>query len=115
MKLKRPNKYRLGQSPERMEQYLAVQLQRTLDDITTALQRLSFKDNFKSDTQTVTIPAGTVNQAVRHSLGTVPIGKLIIKANGSSVVDGSTAWNEDNIYLSNPGASAVTLTLVILG
>lgn len=115
MKIKRPNKFRIGQSPERIEQYLAIQLQRTLDDITTALTRLSFKDNFKSDTLVVTVPAGAVDFAVRHSLGVTPSGRLFTRSNGSSVVDGTKSWTEEYIYLNNPGASAVTVTVVILG
>lgn len=113
MKLKRPNKFR--ETSETVAEYLTVSLIRTLDDITTALGRLSFADNFKSDQITVTIPAGTVNQAIRHSLGIVPLGRLVIRSTGSGIVDGTTEWTQDYVYLSNTGGSAVTLTIILLG
>lgn len=114
MKIKRPNKFRIGQSPERIEQYLAIQLQRTLDDITTVLQRLSFRDNFQSTIVNVVIPASTTDFAVRHDLKAIPSGKLIIKSNNSSIIDGNRGWDENYIYLSNPSATIAALTIVIL-
>jgi hypothetical protein len=115
MRIKRPNKYRQGQSPERIEQYLAVGLQRTLDDITTALGRLSFADNFKATVVSAQIPGTTTDYPIRHDLRAVPVGRVIIRSNTSSVVDGAKSWDENYIYLSNPSATPAILTLVILG
>lgn len=115
MRIKRPNKYRQGQSPERMQEYLAVGLQRTLDDITTALGRLTFADNFKAFTASAVIPASTTDFPIRHDLKAVPVGRVIIRSNSSAVVDGAKSWDENYIYMSNPSALPAVVTLVILG
>jgi hypothetical protein len=113
MKIQRPKKFRVGSTPQEVLQYLEVFLANTLTDITTALQRLTFKDNFKSYTAQVTISAGQ-ELPIQHNLGVIPTGKLILKSTGYQVRDGDTAWTSDYIYLKNEGSNAVTLTVVIL-
>ena len=114
MKLKRPNKFRQGNDPERIERYLAVELQNTLTDVTTALTRLTFRDNFKSQTVVATLNA-TAETEIKHTLGSVPSGRLIIRSNSASIVDGDTAWTKDAIYLKNTGATVAVVTVIILG
>lgn len=113
MKIQRPKRFRIGRTAEEILQYLEVYLANTLQDITTALTRLSFKDNFVCYETEVTINAGQELE-IRHNLGVVPTGKLILKGSGYQVRDGDQAWDENFIYLKNEGATAVTLKLVIL-
>jgi len=113
MKIQRPKKFRVGATPQEIIQYLEVFLANTLTDITTAMQRLTFKDNFKSYTARVTIEAGQ-ELPIQHNLGVIPTGKLILKSTGYQVRDGDSAWTSEYVYLKNEGSSPVTLTLVIL-
>jgi hypothetical protein len=113
MKIQRPKKFRIGRTAEEIIQYLEVYLASTLSDITTVLQKLTFKDNFKSFEATVTLTAGQ-ELAIQHNLGVVPTGRLILKSTSYEIRDGDTAWTSEYIYLKNDGASSVTLTVVIL-
>lgn len=113
MKIQRPKRFRIGRTAEEILQYLEVYLANTLQDITTALTRLTFQDNFRSFEVEVTLAAGQ-ELAIQHNLGVVPSGKLILKSTGYQVRDGDTAWTSDYIYLKNDGAGSVTLTVVIL-
>lgn len=113
MKIQRPKKFRVGRTAEEIIQYLEVYLANTLADITTALQRLSFQDNFRSFEVEVTLAAGQ-ELAIQHNLGVIPSGKLVLKSTGYQIVDGDTAWTSEYIYLKNLGASAATAKIVIL-
>jgi len=113
MKIQRPKKFRVGSTPQEIIQYLEVFLNNTLTDVTTVLQRLTFKDNFRSYQTVVTIEAGQ-ELPIQHNLGVIPTGRLILKASGYQVRDGDTAWTSDYIYLKNEGTNAVSLKIVIL-
>lgn len=113
MKIQRPKKFRIGRTAEEIIQYLEVYLANTLSDITTALQRLTFQDNFRSFETEVTLLAGQ-ELAIQHNLGVIPSGKLILKSTGYEIVDGDTAWTSEYIYLKNLGAASATAKIVIL-
>ena len=113
MKIQRPKKFRIGTTLEEVIQYLELYLARTLTDITTCLNRLSFEDNFQSMQTEVTIAAGQ-ELAIRHNLGTVPTGMLTLRTTGTGIIDGATAWTEDYIYLQNSSAGSITALIVIL-
>lgn len=115
MRIKRPNKYRQGESPERLERYLANDLQNTLTDITTALTKLTFQDNFKAQVVSATIAPGATDTAIRHKLGTVPYGRIIVRGASNDIIDGATAWTAENIYLRCTGAFPQLITIIILG
>ena len=83
-------------------------------DLNTGLSRLKLGENFESNTRTVTI-ASAAELKIPHNLGAIPSGYLILRRSSNAVIsDGGTAWDENNIYLTNNGASSVTLTIVIL-
>lgn len=113
MKIQRPKRFRLGRTAEEIVQYLEFYLANTLADITTALNNLTFKDNFKCFETTVTINAGQ-ELAIQHNLGVVPTGRLILKSTSYEIRDGDTAWTSEYVYLKNVGAANATLTVVIL-
>lgn len=113
MKIQRPKKFRIGTTIEEVVQYLELYLAKTLTDITTCLNRLSFQDNFQSFQTEVTIAAGQ-ELAIRHNLGGIPSGMLTLRTTGTGIVDGTTPWTEDYIYLQNTSAGSITSTIVIL-
>lgn len=115
MKIRRPNKFRQGDDPERVERYLATELQSTLSDVTTALNNLTFRSNFKCQIVPTVIPNGTTNFEIKHNLKVVPSGRLFIKSNVTDIIDGTTPWTNEAIYLSNPGGSIAVITVLILG
>lgn len=115
MKIRRPNKFRQGDDPERVERYLATELQSTLADITTALNNLTFRSNFKCQIEPVVIPASTTNFEIKHTLKVVPSGRLFIRTNVTGIVDGTKPWTNEAIYLSNPTGSIAVVTVLILG
>jgi hypothetical protein len=115
MKIRRPNKFRQGEDPERVERYLATELQSTLADLTTALNNLTFRSNFKCEIVPVVIPASATNFEVRHNLKLIPSGRLFIRANVTAIIDGTTPWTNQAIYLTNQSATVAVLTVVILG
>lgn len=93
---------------------LTLFFNRLVDELNTGLSRLTLTENFESHLAEVTIDAGD-EEAIAHNLGVVPSGRIILKHSGdSTVVDGDTEWDKNNIYLQNTGASSVTLTVLIL-
>jgi hypothetical protein len=97
---------------ENVIKYLAVDLVFSLRELYTGLSRLNFVENFESFKVTVTVPASS-ELAIRNQLPETPTGKIILRDGGSnSVVDGSTAWNSNFVYLQNLSGSPVTVTAV---
>lgn len=94
--------------------YLEVDLALNFKDLFNGLTSLSFRDNFKSFTVTVTIP-GLSELAIRNELDSIPSGKIILRDNGTNeIVDGSTAWTKDHVYLQNLNAAEKTVTVLFL-
>lgn len=114
MKITRANKLRGQTTDDDLIKYLQVYLSKTLDDIIRALNNLTFKENFKSETITVTLKSGT-EQAIKHNLGVVPVGRLIVKSQTWAITDGLTAWTNEEIYMINGSLSDQTITVIILG
>lgn len=58
--------------------------------------------------------SANTEDTVAHSLGSTPIGYIVIKQDkGSNVYEGGTAWSSTNIYLKQTGTSVAT-TLFLL-
>lgn len=95
------------------EKYLSVDLVVTLRELFNGLSKLTFSENFKSYTTSITV-AASGDTAVQHDLGEIPTGKILIRDGGSQdIVDGDSAWTTNYIYLKNLGASPVTVTVII--
>jgi hypothetical protein len=103
------------QTLDRVITYLTTDLARTLRDLSSGLQKLSFADNFEAFQVTVTIPP-SVEQPIRNQFrgGNIPVSRLVLRADtgGRDIVDGTTAWNENFVYLKNIGATTGTVTVV---
>jgi len=58
--------------------------------------------------------SANTEDTIAHTLGSVPIGYIVLKQDkASSVYTGTTAWSDSNIYLRQTGTS-VTTTLFLL-
>ena len=89
----------------------------------TALQRrISFGDgtdgyseNIDGEFQVITTNATPdTEDAIAHTLGSVPVGYLIVKQDkAGSIYTGTTSWTSTNIYLRSDVAS-VTATIFLL-
>lgn len=98
--------------------YIEVDLWSWLRDLTTGLLKLNFQQNFQSFTATdITIPPGTEvaipNQFRLSYHGSIPTSRIIVRQKGdANIVDGPTPWNEALVYLLNPSANKVTITVI---
>lgn len=89
----------------------------------TAMQRrVSFGDGTTGNSENidgefVTYTSNAVadtEDTVAHTLGSVPIGYIVVKQDkGSNVYEGGTAWTSTNLYLKQTGTSVAT-TLFLL-
>lgn len=61
----------------------------------------------------ISVALNTLNQAQAHTLGRVPSMVLIIKEQGGKVEHGTTAVTSTNIYLSNRGTTAATVSILV--
>lgn len=103
-------------------QRFPVQGIRTLEDVikwineyepavATALESLTFDDNFSGDEIAFTSSATPdAENAVTHSLGRVPSGFSVTSLNkAATVYKGATAWTATTVYLKvNVATTAVT-------
>lgn len=97
--------------------YIEVSLWSWLRDLTVGLFKISFKENFQSFTVEVAILAMTevsiANQFANSSPGTIPSGRIITRQKGDAVIlDGDTPWNDNAVYLKNPSANNVMITVI---
>ena len=85
-------------------------------DFFTAINNLTVSDNFAGQILSdVFLPSG-VDVAVPHSLKVPPKYRIILRQTGTSViVDGSTPWNDTQIFLQAPSADCVVTLLVLRG
>lgn len=95
--------------------YLSVDLAIALRELSVGLKKLDFLENYESFKVSVSIPA-TSELAIRNELrdGTIPRFRIVVKggANAQHIVDGTTAWTSDFVYLYNTSASTATADVV---
>lgn len=103
---------KVAKAIEEVIDYLTVGLAISLKELQTGLQKLSFDENFESQTLELTIPVGTT--AFPHNLGVIPSKRLIVRANGATIDDSDIPWTSTAIYLRNSGASAITATIILM-
>ena len=102
-----------AQTVEEVIQYLTVNLAISLRELQAGLLRLTFDENFDSQTLEITLPAGAT-VPYPHALGVIPSQRLIVKASGSTIDDSDTPWTDTVVYFRNTGASTVTAKIILL-
>jgi hypothetical protein len=98
--------------------YIEVNLWSWLRDLYTGLFKISFKDNFQAFlVKDLTILAGQqvaiTNEFKNIYPGQVPSGRIITRQQGNGIIlDGDTQWTSSFVYLNNPSANDVTITIL---
>jgi hypothetical protein len=65
-------------------------------------------ENISGEFQVFTAGSADAENTIAHTLGSVPIGYLVVKqSKAGSLYSGSTAWSSTNIYLKCSVASVV--------
>ena len=94
--------------------YLQRALTLSLKELQTGLQNLSFQDNFDSFEVTVTISGGDLNFRVQNRLDVIPAKRIIVRSNSNQVIDGTSKWTQEYLYLGNPGLTDAEITVVFM-
>lgn len=85
-----------------------------LKDLEIGLKKLDFINNFSGFKAIVTIPA-TSEVAIKNQMGIIPSQRLIVRqAGGGAIIDGTTTWTLNNVYLYNTGATSAEVTVIFL-
>ena len=105
---------------ESLVEHIEVKIWNWLKELTTAILRINFKDNFQSFQITdLFIPANTEisipNGFLVASRGVIPTARIITRQRGEAVIlDGDTKWTSSHVYLKNPSANDVTINVIFL-
>lgn len=98
--------------------YLEIDLWSWLREMTTAITKINFNENFQSFIVTdVSIKAGTEvaipNQFKNRYPGVVPTGRIITRQKGdANIIDGNTEWNSNTVYLRNPSSNDAVVSVL---
>ena len=99
--------------------YIEVDLWAWLKDLSIAILKINFQENFQSFTvENITIPAGqeiAITNAFRNIYpGVIPKYRMVVRQKGNAIiVDGPTAWTIDQVFLQNvSGADATNVTVI---
>lgn len=98
--------------------YVEIDLWSWLKELSIGLLKINFKDNFQSFiVQNVSIPAGMEvaipNQFRTAYPGYIPTGRIITRQQGdANIIDGTTAWTENHVYLRNPSSNDAVISVL---
>lgn len=104
--------------------YVEVDLWSWLKELSIGLLKIDFKQNFQSFTvNNLKIPAAigspgvpevSITNQFRNSYpGNIPSGRIITRQSGDGyVVDGFTKWSDTHVYLRNPTANDVVISVI---
>jgi hypothetical protein len=98
--------------------FLETDLWTWLKELTILVTKINFNENFQSFRvdnleiragQQVAIPNGLKNRYA----GVIPTGRLIVRQKGDAVIlDGTTEWTADLVYLMNPSLNDVIISVI---
>lgn len=90
---------------------LITYLSRVMGDVVTTVNgKLDPQSNGNCALVSATFTASNVEVIVPHTLGRVPIGRVVYdQTTTSAVYSTSTAWTAQNIYLASAGTGSVKL------
>lgn len=106
--------FKVGQTVQDIIDYLTKGLSVSLKELQAGLTKLNFADNFESQTIQITLPPGGIEVGISHNLGVIPSKRLIVRATGSTIDDGTKPWTKTVVYFRNTGVSDVTATIILM-
>ncbi len=90
-------------------------LPENLKDLEVGLKNLDFINNFKSFKAVVTIPANSQASIKNLMTPVIPSMRLIVRqSGGEAIIDGTSVWTKEALYLYNTGATQATVTVIFL-
>ena len=98
--------------------YIDVDLWSWLKDLSVGILKIDFVQNFQTFTvNNLLIPAGTqaaIPNGFRNSYpGTIPSARIITRQMGdANIIDGTTVWDINFVYLQNPSANDATISVI---
>jgi hypothetical protein len=98
--------------------YLEVDLWSWLKELSNGLLKIDFLQNFQAFiVKNVTILAGQEisipNQFRSSAPGVIPSGRIIIRQQGdANIIDGTTEWTSNHVYLRNPSANDAVVSVL---
>jgi hypothetical protein len=101
-----------------IDKYIQIDLFSWMKDVTSAITKINFQDNFQSFTvNNISILAGMEvgisNQFKNRYPGTIPTGRIIIRQKGdANIIDGDSDWTEDLVFLKNPSANDAIVSVI---
>ena len=81
---------------------------RLIDDLWNGLKFLNFNDNFKSYTSVDLELSSGVKTEIRHNLGILPTGRIIIKQNANATFIDSD-WDTINAYITSSANCTISI------
>jgi hypothetical protein len=98
--------------------YIEVDLWSWMKELAVGFLKINFRDNFQSFlVENVSIPNGQevaiANQFRGAYPGVIPTGRIITRQSGNAnIIDGSTPWTADLLYLQNPSANDAVISVL---
>jgi hypothetical protein len=98
--------------------YIEIDLWSWLRELAVGLLKINFQANFQSFMVTdLPIAAGQEvaipNQFATSYTGVIPSGRIITRQQGNaSIIDGTTPWSQSFVYLLNPSANNVIVSVL---
>ena len=100
---------------EDIEKYLANAQRLGLLDLLNGLQKLNLLDNFEAFQYEGTISAGEEIEITNELVNIIPTSRIILRNSGDgAIVDGSTEWDINFVYLKNSGSVEAIVKAIFL-
>lgn len=100
---------------EDVEKYLANTQRLGLLDLLNGLQKLDLLENFEAFEYEGTIAAGAEVEITNELVNITPTSRIILRnSSDGAIVDGSTAWDINFVYLKNTGSIEAVVKAIFL-
>jgi hypothetical protein len=106
-------KFTLFRSDDEPTEHLQGDYNDLINELNTGLSRFRITENFENQLFTELAVANGTTKTLRHNLGRVPLGRIILKQTGDAVLEDG-AYTENTVELINNSANDVVVTIIYL-
>lgn len=98
--------------------YVEVDLWTWLKELAVGILKINFRENFQAFmVENLSIPSGQEvgipNGFKNRYPGIIPTGRIITRQQGNAnIIDGSTPWNADLVFLQNPSQNDAVVSVI---